>query len=272
MSAQEKREQQMKAMGIEASDLDTKGLQIHNAPKTKPISLGTTGSAIDKKEEKIDFEPINLETLRSQKTFLKATKKQQKELETMRKRHQKERLAIQKNQCSAIEKAAKGKRDVVDDPAIKNVVAEQMNQRSEMVERHRKEEWNILKEHLKSQEEVLKKHMEAEQTAQLKQLEAKHEQEVKDMKTSQARAAVETAKEVQSDRTLKNKNDRDRRLKEKNHNNTKKFIQERKDTAIKQGKQKERLKKTHEQQMAELTRDIQLAIQLYENTEAEYKM
>lgn len=272
MSAQEKREQQMKAMGIEASDLDTKGLTIHSAPKTKPISLGTTGSAIDKNDEKLDFDPINLETLRSQKTFLKATKKQQKELETMRKRHQKERVAIQKNQCSAIEKAAKGKRDVVDDPAIKNVVAEQMKQWSEMVERHRKEEWNILKDHLKSQEEVLKKHMESEQAQQLKQLEAKHEQDVKDMKTSQARAAVETAREVAADKTLKNKNDRDRRLKEKNQNNTKKFIQERKDTAIKQGKQKERLKKIHEQQIAELTRDIQLAIQLYENTEAEYKM
>lgn len=58
----------------------------------------------------VEFEPINLESLRSQKNFLKATKKQQKELETMRKRHMKERLTIQKGQCSAIEKVAKGKK------------------------------------------------------------------------------------------------------------------------------------------------------------------
>lgn len=58
----------------------------------------------------VDFEPINLETLRAQKNFLKATKKQQKELESMRKKHMKERLSIQKGQCSAIEKVAKGKK------------------------------------------------------------------------------------------------------------------------------------------------------------------
>lgn len=56
------------------------------------------------------MEPINLETLRSQKNFMKATKKQQKELEAMRKRHAKERLSIQKQQCSAIDKASKGKK------------------------------------------------------------------------------------------------------------------------------------------------------------------
>ena len=58
----------------------------------------------------LSMEPINLETLRAQKNFLKSTKKQQKELEALRKRHMKERLAIQKQQCSAIDKAAKGKK------------------------------------------------------------------------------------------------------------------------------------------------------------------
>ena len=58
----------------------------------------------------VAMDPINLETLRSQKNFLKSTKKQQKELEVMRKKQMKERLSVQKTQCSAIDKAAKGKK------------------------------------------------------------------------------------------------------------------------------------------------------------------
>lgn len=78
------------------------------------------------------------------------------------------------------------------------------------------------------------------------------------MKAQQAKLAMETAKDVNQDKTLKTKADRDRRLKEKNQNNTKRFIEERKITAMKQGKQKEKLKKVHDQQMSELTKDIQM--------------
>lgn len=59
------------------------------------------------------MDPITLDTLRAQKNFLKATKKQQKELDGMRKRHMKERLSVQKQQCSAIDKASKGKKWVL---------------------------------------------------------------------------------------------------------------------------------------------------------------
>lgn len=282
LSAQEKREQQMKAMGIEASDIDTNALKggkgggkaggqaaKAGAAGGKP---GAGAAGAKKEEEVIEFDPINLETLRAQKNFLKATKKQQKELESLRKKHMKERLSIQKGQCSAIEKLAKGKKDVMDDPKIKALVTEQMKQWSEMMEKHRKEEWEILKEHLKSQEDILKKLMEEEQAGQMKKMEGKHEQDLKDMKAQQAKLAMETAKDVNQDKTLKTKADRDRRLKEKNQNNTKRFIEERKITAMKQGKQKEKLKKVHDQQMSELSKDIQMAIQFYENTEAEYKM
>ncbi|XP_047485673.1 1-phosphatidylinositol 4,5-bisphosphate phosphodiesterase-like [Penaeus chinensis] len=278
LSAQEKREQQMKAMGIEASDIDTKALKGGKGGAKpggaggKPAG-GAGGAAGAKKEEEVlAFDPINLETLRAQKNFLKATKKQQKELESMRKKHMKERLSIQKGQCSAIEKVAKGKKEVLDDPKIKAIVTDQMKQWSEMMEKHRKEEWEMLKEHLKSQEDILKKLMEEEQAGQIKKLEGKHEQDMKDMKANQAKLAVETAKDVASDKTLKTKADRDRRLKEKNQNNTKRFIEERKISAMKQGKQMDKLKKVHNEQMSALTKDIQMAIQFYENTEAEYKM
>lgn len=85
---------------------------------------------------------------------------------------------------------------------------------------------------------------------------------MKDMKAQQAKLAMETAKDVNQDKTLKTKADRDRRLKEKNQNNTKRFIEERKISAMKQGKQKEKLRKVHEQQMTELTRDIKMVSRL----------
>ena len=64
----------------------------------------------------------------------------------------------------------------MDDPGIKTVVAEQMQQWSDMMERHRKEEWTMLKDHLKSQEDILRKLMEIEQVSQLKKLDTRYEQ------------------------------------------------------------------------------------------------
>lgn len=52
--------------------------------------------------------------------------------------------------------------------------------------------------------------------------------DLKQMNTRQAKISVETMKEVQNDKTLKTKGDKDRRLREKKQNNTKKFMEERK--------------------------------------------
>lgn len=52
--------------------------------------------------------------------------------------------------------------------------------------------------------------------------------EMKEMNTWQAKISVETMKEVQNDKALKTKGEKDRRLREKKQNNTKKFMDERK--------------------------------------------
>lgn len=52
--------------------------------------------------------------------------------------------------------------------------------------------------------------------------------EMKEMNTRQAKISVETMKEVQNDKALKTKGEKDRRLREKKQNNTKKFMDERK--------------------------------------------
>lgn len=82
--------------------------------------------------------------------------------------------------------------------------------------------------------------------------------ENKELKARQAKVSVDTAKEVAQDKTLRNKAEKDRRLREKNQNNTKKFIDERKMTALKQNKESEKLKKQHNEQIQELSKDIKL--------------
>lgn len=61
------------------------------------------------------------------------------------------------------------------DPAVRKLVTEQALQWSEMIERHRKQEWDTLKQQLSDQQDILKKLMETSQAQQMKQLEGKHE-------------------------------------------------------------------------------------------------
>ena len=61
--------------------------------------------------------------------------------------------------------------------------------------------------------------------------------ENKELKSAQARANVEMARDIDNDKTLK-KLDKDRRKREKNANNTKIFIDERKTAAYKQTKRR----------------------------------
>ena len=59
----------------------------------------------------------------------------------------------------------------MNDPAVKQVVVEQTKQWSDMIERHRKENWELMRTHLQAQEDVLKKLMQAQQQMQIKELE-----------------------------------------------------------------------------------------------------
>ena len=66
------------------------------------------GKKVEEKEEH-KFDPLTAEGLKSEKGFAKLTKKHVKELEALRKKHQKERGVVQKTQCTAIEKLVKSK-------------------------------------------------------------------------------------------------------------------------------------------------------------------
>ncbi|CAF4857657.1 unnamed protein product [Pieris macdunnoughi] len=224
--------------------------------------------------EPLVFEPITVESLQQDKGFLKTSKKQQKDLEAMRKRHAKEKMLLQKQQCAAIEKMIKGKNkeQLTNDTTFRTLVTDQSNTWSELVSRHRREECAAARTRLDDQRELLKKMMEQTQLAQMKQLEAKHERELKEMNTRQAKISVETSKEVANDKTLKTKQEKDRRLREKKQNNIKKFMDEKKTQTIKQNREKEKLKVTHDKQVEELGKDIDNLIEMYKMEESEFDM
>ncbi|XP_071056681.1 1-phosphatidylinositol 4,5-bisphosphate phosphodiesterase isoform X2 [Onthophagus taurus] len=258
MGAQQKQNEQMSSMGIEVTD--------NKADKVEKKE--------EKKEEPLVFEPITIELIRQDKAFQKTTKKNQKEYDTLKKKQMKEKLTMQKAQCGAIDKIVKGKNkaDLVNDPNIRKLVQEQTLQWSELMERHRKEEWKFLKGQLDDQRELLRKHMELMQAGQLKQLEARHERDLKEMNAKQAKISVETSKEINNDKTLKSKQEKERRLREKQQNNTKRFVDERKIKISKQNNEKEKLKIKHGKQLEMLSHDIQKMIDMYTNEEIEYEM
>lgn len=71
---------------------------------------------------------------------------------------------------------------------------------------------------------------------------------------------------------MKTKRDKERRLKEKQQNNTKRFVDERRAAANRQAKEKEKLKLKHDKQLEMLSHDIQKMIDMYKNEELEYEM
>ncbi|GFU32301.1 1-phosphatidylinositol 4,5-bisphosphate phosphodiesterase beta-4 [Nephila pilipes] len=266
LSAQEKRVAQMKAMGIEEADVQTNDLKLG--------SVKAANKAGDDKREECKFDPITRESLKGHKVFLKLTRKQLKEHASLLKKQQKAKNAVQKYQCGAIEKYLRSNKpdDVMKDPKLRELIQTQGQQWSELVEKHNREEWDVLRTHATQQGEILEKLMNMEQMKQTRQLEQKFDSDNKEMKAKQAKVSVETAKEVANDRTLRNKADRERRLREKNSNNTKKFIEERKAVATKQGRQRDKLTKVHDKQHSELTKNTQGEVGSYTNAEIEFKL
>ncbi|KAF6211563.1 hypothetical protein GE061_012076 [Apolygus lucorum] len=266
LSGQEKRAAQMKAMGIEETDVNTKDVVSGDG--------GKKGGKEEEKKDELVFEPITTDSLKAEKAFVKVTRKQQKELDAMQKRHSKEKTLIQKQQCIAVEKIVKGKNktDAAKDEGVKEVVAGQVTQWSEMVERHRKEYWAMMKQHVQEQQELLTKLLDTAHAGQMKQMEAKHDREMKEMNANQAKISVETTKEVMNDKTLRTKGEKDRRLREKKQNNTKKFMDERKYAQMKQNRDKEKLTTKHEKSKQELMKEINKMLEVYQNEELEYEL
>ncbi|XP_022689659.1 1-phosphatidylinositol 4,5-bisphosphate phosphodiesterase-like isoform X2 [Varroa jacobsoni] len=259
LSAQEKRLVQMRAMGVEDADLvaSSGGDSSLTGPPSGGGSAGVKRDQ-DKQNDTPKLEPITLEQLKTTKEFVKLKRKQQKELDCMTKKQSKEKHSMQKQQTASIDKMVKQSANKLspNDHAVQRLVREHADQWSALKEKHAKDYFKLLRDHTNQQGVVLKALLIRTQQRQMKALESRFESENKIMKAKQARVSVETAREVSGDKTLRNKAERERRLREKNSNNTKKFIEERKTAALKQSREREKIKKIHEKQLNDVLREI----------------
>jgi phosphatidylinositol phospholipase C, beta len=256
------------------------------AQKAEMESLGiqqtSGGAAADalagKKEEKKvykppNMDPVTIDMIKQSKSFSKFEKKNIKELDGIRKKATKERMALQKKDNAAIDKLIKGKSsaDIKGNAELKKIVQEQNAVWAEMMARQRKEEYDLMKKHINDQTEQLKAQMAIVQAEQIKQMEAQQAKDTKDMNADNLKSNLDLAKEVEADATLKTKGDKERRLREKKANALKRFMEEKKTFDMKYNRAMEKLKKGHEKQLADFSVDLKKVLDTYTADEEEYK-
>uniref|UniRef100_A0A8C3A5G4 1-phosphatidylinositol 4,5-bisphosphate phosphodiesterase n=1 Tax=Cyclopterus lumpus TaxID=8103 RepID=A0A8C3A5G4_CYCLU len=207
---------------------------------------------------------VSIDDLKLMKTYLKLTKKQQKELNTLKKKQSKDQNTMQKVHCSQVdklvsqhekektnqekllEKAVKKrgenncqelKKETEDKiqtltadhkVKVKEITAQHTKEWSELISSQGSEEQEVKDGHVTQQCEHLKKLLTTVQEQQTLQLKLIHERQSKEMRANQAKMSMENSKAISQDKSIKNKAERERRVRELNSSNTKKFLDERK--------------------------------------------
>uniref|UniRef100_A0A671TYC9 1-phosphatidylinositol 4,5-bisphosphate phosphodiesterase n=1 Tax=Sparus aurata TaxID=8175 RepID=A0A671TYC9_SPAAU len=231
---------------------------------------------------------VSIDDLKQMKTYLKLIKKQQKELTTLKKKHSKDQNTMQKSHCTQVdkmvsqhdkekinlekllEKAIKKrgenncqelKKETEDKiqtlgadhkVKVKDITAAHTKEWSELISSHSSEEQEMKDSHVTQQCEHLKKLLATVQEQQTMQLKLIHERQSKEMRANQAKMSMENSKAISQDKSIKNKAERERRVRELNSSNTKKFLDERKRLAMKHQKEMEQLEKNQREQLEKL--------------------
>ncbi|XP_061110511.1 1-phosphatidylinositol 4,5-bisphosphate phosphodiesterase beta-4 isoform X1 [Conger conger] len=304
LSISEKRADQMRAMGIETSDIvdvPSDGTQIGRA-NTKRASVtpqsslelqmsATSGPSTISEAKTGPAGPqvsIDVDELKQMKTYLKLLKKQQKELLALKRNHAKEQGIRQKSQCTQVDKMVaqhdkdkltleklleksikkKGENNCLElrkeievktqaandnhTTKVKQMVGIHTQEWSEMLRCQSAEEQGLREQHVQQQCTVLKALLTSHQEQQSQQLKLTHDRQSKEMRANQAKMSMENSKAISQDKTIRNKAERERRVREINSSNTKKFIEERKRLAMKQSKETEQLQKAQLEQLEKL--------------------
>ncbi|XP_041662063.1 1-phosphatidylinositol 4,5-bisphosphate phosphodiesterase beta-4-like isoform X2 [Cheilinus undulatus] len=231
---------------------------------------------------------VSIDDLKQMKTYLKLIKKQQKELNALKKKHSKDQNTMQKSHCTQVDKMVSGhdkekstlekllekaikkrgenncqelKKETEDKiqtliadhkVKVKDITAAHTKEWSELISSHSSEEQEMKDSHVTQQCEHLKKLLATVQEQQTMQLKLIHERQSKEMRANQAKMSMENSKAISQDKSIKNKAERERRVRELNSSNTKKFLDERKRLAMKHQKEMEQLEKNQKDQVEKL--------------------
>ncbi|XP_032398868.1 1-phosphatidylinositol 4,5-bisphosphate phosphodiesterase beta-4 [Etheostoma spectabile] len=261
-------------------------------PQTSSDMAQTSNSAqnntAETKKDNALVPNVSIEDLKQMKTYLKLLKKQQKELNTLKKKQSKDQNTMQKAHCTQVdkmvsqhdkekttlekllEKAIKKRGEnncqelkketedkiqtlIADHKVkVKDITAQHTKEWSELISSHSSEEQEMKDSHVTQQCEHLKKLLTTVQEQQTMQLKLIHERQSKEMRANQAKMSMENSKAISQDKSIKNKAERERRVRELNSSNTKKFLDERKRLAMKHQKEMEQLQKNQREQLEKL--------------------
>ncbi|CAF0707706.1 unnamed protein product [Brachionus calyciflorus] len=276
LTKEEKRLKQLREkLGIDEKDIsvvpiEKKSSKLGNSNSSSTQLGAEGGKKITNGNDKEDaaIEKITRESLKNTKGFQKLLKKQAKEKENLKKKHNKDRALMQKQHSAVIDKMTanyeksnsigsnninnlnsngkcttdtKNKNDTENTfkTKMKDMVQEQSRLWANLIERQQNEEKQLNNEHVEQQCVQLVQLLQECQKQRKKDIEAKQKKGTEQLKANQARQSVEDSKRLLSDKNFRNKQDRDRRLRELNSNNMKRFIDERKRLASKHKQENE---------------------------------
>ncbi|XP_056873735.1 1-phosphatidylinositol 4,5-bisphosphate phosphodiesterase beta-4-like isoform X2 [Takifugu flavidus] len=322
----EKRADQMKALGIDTTDIadvpsgsskgDKKGkgkgetVKASVTPQASSdmaqTSNATQNNIAETKKDPALVPNVSIDDLKQMKTYLKLLKKQQKELGALKKKQSKDQNTMQKAHCTQVdkivsqhdkekmvfekllEKAIKKRGEnncqelkketedkiqtlVTDHKAkVKDITAQHTKEWSDLISSQSNDEQEMKDSHVTQQCDHLKKLLATVQEQQTMQLKLIQERQSKEMRANQAKISMENSKAISQDKSIKNKAERERRVRELNSSNTKKFLDERKRLAMKHQKEMEQLEKNQREQLEKLekfneqAKDMQQMVKLEE--------
>uniref|UniRef100_A0A3B4DIC3 1-phosphatidylinositol 4,5-bisphosphate phosphodiesterase n=1 Tax=Pygocentrus nattereri TaxID=42514 RepID=A0A3B4DIC3_PYGNA len=139
---------------------------------------------------------------------------------------------------------------------VKDMAAAQACEWAEMMKALSAESQELGDQHVLQQCEQLRKLMLMTQEQQTQQLSHHHDRQSKEMRASQAKSSMENGRAISQDKSIKNKAERERRVRELNSNNTRKFLTERKRLAMSQSKEIEQLQTAQREQLEKLDKYI----------------
>nr|XP_055028514.1 1-phosphatidylinositol 4,5-bisphosphate phosphodiesterase beta-4 [Misgurnus anguillicaudatus] len=303
LSICEKRTDQMKAMGIETSDIadvpndscmrsNKRTAMLPQKERQKSERNQSTVNCY--KEDTSMLTPrLTIDDLKQSKSYLKLVKKQQKEANALKKKQMKAHAALQSSHSAQVDRIdaqhAKEKQTLEKQlfksikksneshshemrtdiemqiktlitnhkTKVKDVVSVHALEMTDLIGRHSSEEQKRKEQQILQRCEELHRLMLEEQEEQTRRLSALHERECKEMRRKQAKISMESSRAISHDRSIKIKAERERRVRELNSTNTRKFLTERKKLALKQLKESKRLQEDQQEQREKLEKHNQ---------------
>uniref|UniRef100_A0A673GH48 Phosphoinositide phospholipase C n=1 Tax=Sinocyclocheilus rhinocerous TaxID=307959 RepID=A0A673GH48_9TELE len=280
LSVCEKRTDQMRAMGIEMSDIadvpndcwmgnrkwkvNPAAMLLQKDSERPRAALGQNPLISCGEDTSVLAPQLTIDDLKQTKTYMKLVKKQQKDVNALKKKQAKARAALQSSHCAQVDRTVaqhdkekealekqleKSIRKVSDSYSLK-MSRDMERQITKMIKWHLAEEQTVREQHVIQQYETLRKLLLMEQEQQTQQLALLHERQSKEMRSNQAKTSMESSKAISQDKSIKNKAERE--LRELNSTNTRKFLTERKRLAMKQSKECEQLQAAQREQLERL--------------------